>query len=150
MNNPNNHFFGNTQDQFRGFDSQCHSRFGDKWRKNSWFRKFNSAFGYRPPVNIAEQDTSYILTLFAAGLQKADFRITLDGTLLKISVETPQKDSSNYVYQELENNSFSRAFQVSDKVLADQISAEYADGVLTVTLPKNPDAHQPAQEINVS
>ncbi|WP_221391118.1 Hsp20 family protein [Dyadobacter sp. NIV53] len=43
-----------------------------------------------------------------------------------------------------------RLFQLNGKVLTDNISAGYVDGVMTVTLPKNPETNKPAQEVNVS
>ncbi|WP_255433079.1 Hsp20 family protein [Spirosoma sp. KUDC1026] len=35
-------------------------------------------------------------------------------------------------------------------MLTDGISASYADGILRVTLPKNPETNAPAQTINVA
>ena len=123
-----------------------------------WARFFGGA-GQPVPVNIETTDASFVLTLFAAGLAKENIALTVQNDVLTIAYRgadaaasdaaaTP--DDSRYTRREFRNASFERAFQLNGKVLTDGITAGYADGILTVTLPKNPATNQPAQTVSVS
>jgi HSP20 family protein len=131
----------------RHFGQRGH-RGGHPWAK------FFSAF--QPvPVNIETTETSFVLTLFAAGLVKENISLTVQNDVLTIAYQGTDAASDNsedprYTRREFRNASFERAFQLNGKVLTDGITAAYADGILTVTLPKNPDTNQPAQTIGVS
>lgn len=108
------------------------------------------------PVNIETTETSFVLTLFAAGLVKENISLTIQNDVLTIAYQGTDTASENndadprYTRREFRNASFERAFQLNGKVLTDGITAAYAEGILTVTLPKNPDTNQPAQTIGVS
>jgi HSP20 family protein len=121
--------------------------------KGNWEKTFGSSFMNRKAANIEENDSSFIISLYAAGLVKSNFKISVTNNVLTIAYQTPQTDQpgqSRYTYQEYEPGSFERSFQLNEKVLTDQISAAYTDGVLKVTLPKDPEANKPAQEVNVN
>ena len=122
-----------------------------------WARFFGGA--WQPvPVNIESTDTSFVLTLFAAGLVKENISLTVQQDVLTIAYQgaeappaaTDATPDPRYTRREFRNASFERAFQLNGKVLSEGISASYADGILTVTLPKNPATNQPAQTIGVS
>ncbi|GAB3571328.1 Hsp20/alpha crystallin family protein [Hymenobacter daeguensis] len=148
---------------------QQHSFAGCGGRGRHWGRHFGQRghrgghpwakfFGaFQPvPVNIETTETSFVLTLFAAGLAKENIRLTVQHDVLTIAYKgtdaAPESDEADprYTRREFRNASFERAFQLNGKVLTDGITAAYADGILTVKLPKNPDTNQPAQTIGVS
>ena len=108
------------------------------------------------PVNIEETDNEYVISLFAAALVKENVKLTVKNDVLTISYEgtdpsanTERTDTGSYTYQEHRNSSFERSFRLNDKVITESITANYADGVLKVTLPKNPATNKPAQTITV-
>lgn len=122
-----------------------------------WARFFGGA--WQPvPVNIETTDISFVLTLFAAGLVKENIVLTVQNDVLTIAYQgadaTPEAAGAapdpRYTRREFRNASFERAFQLNGKVLTEGIAAQYAEGILTVTLPKNPATNQPAQTIGVS
>jgi HSP20 family protein len=53
--------------------------------------------------------------------------------------EKEEKDK-NYHYSERAYGSFQRAFELPASVDRDKIAADFTKGVLTITLPKTPDA----------
>jgi HSP20 family protein len=132
----------------RGFGGKFGHKFGGAFGgKAPWMQ----AFGNRKSANIAETDTQFIISLYAAGLNKSDFKISVTDDVLIISyaaTETTESESK-YTYQEYQPSSFERSFQLNGKALTDNISATYVDGVLKVTLAKNPDTNKPAQEVKV-
>ena len=61
-----------------------------------------------------------------------------------------EPNQEKYTYQEYSQGSFERQFRLNNKVITETISASYADGILKVTLPKNPATNKPAQNITVA
>lgn len=107
-------------------------------------------FGNRKSVNILETSDAYILRLYAAGLKKEYFNISVDADVLTISYQPEtETDETKFIYEEYRPTPFERVFKLTEKVLSDQISAAYTDGVLEVTLPKDPEAHKPGQNIEI-
>lgn len=103
------------------------------------------------PVNIEETAEAFILTLYAAGLDKSGIRVSAQGDVLSIRYSAPASDDStrSYTRRELQNSSFAREFALNARVQPDAISASYREGVLTVRLPKTPDAMRPEQQVPV-
>jgi HSP20 family protein len=94
-----------------------------------------------PSVNIRETKDSFEVEMAAPGMEKKDFAITLDGTLLTISSQK-QKEENNgnegYSRREFSYESFSRSFQLSKEVIkAEEIKARYENGLLLLTIPKH-------------
>lgn len=121
--------------------------------KNPWEKAFRSQFGNRKAANIEETDSEFKISLYAAGLIKSNFKISVTDDVLTIAYNVPEageKNDSKYAHLEYEPSSFERSFQLNGKVLTDNISASYVDGVMMVTLPKNPETNKPAQEVNVN
>ncbi|CAG5077270.1 Hsp20/alpha crystallin family protein [Parvicella tangerina] len=102
-----------------------------------------------PPVNISENDTSFLVELAAPGLKKEDFNINLDRDQMTISVEqstkteeeTENKDEHvKYSKREFSYRSFRRSFTLPDTANLEGISAMYEDGVLKVNIAKKDEA----------
>ena len=109
-------------------------------------------FGNRKAANIEENEAEFKISLYAAGLVKSNFKISVSNDVLNITYNAPQSeetDKSKYAHLEYVPTSFERSFQLNGKVLTDSLSAAYTDGVLVVTLPKNAEANKPAQQVNV-
>jgi HSP20 family protein len=107
---------------------------------------------FSAPVNIEEQAGSYELYLFAPGLSKVDFNISVTDDLLTIGYKTPDlvpDESENWLHKEYRRRSFERSFVLNEKVDTENISAKYEQGVLLVTLPKLPGMESTKQDILV-
>ena len=135
------------------FGRKFTSMFGNAMEsRGQWRNAFNAGFGNRKAANIEEADTAFILSLYAAGLRKSDFTILVTGDVLTIKYTAPATGENNqnqYAHLEYEPSSFERSFQLNGKVVTENISANYVDGVLKVTLPKNPETNKPAQQVKV-
>ena len=124
-------------------------RFGDKAQR---FQEFFGQAINRKSANIEENDASFTISLYAAGLNKNNFKVSATEDILSISYTAPavaEGTQSNFIHQEYQPASFNRSFQLNGKVLTDNINATYTDGVLKVTLLKNPETNKPAQEVNI-
>lgn len=107
-----------------------------------------------PAVNIIENDENFKLEVAAPGLTKEDFKISVDNDLLSISAEKKNEvneKNSRYTRKEFSYVSFKRSFNLSELVDADNIAANYENGVMVLTLPKREEAKpKPAREIKIA
>lgn len=92
--------------------------------------------GYAPRIDVAETDAAFILEVEAPGLSKEDFNVVAEEGVLTISGERKNNEDLKYLQRESGYGSFSRAFNIGDRIEAEKITASYKDGVLTLTLPK--------------
>lgn len=109
---------------------------------------FSSTLTTIPSVNVKESEESFEVEVAAPGMEKQDFRITLDGNLLTIS---SSKESNNeetkgqYTRREFSYQSFQRSFELSKDVVDEEnIEARYENGVLKLTIPKTERAKKQA------
>jgi HSP20 family protein len=96
-----------------------------------------------PPVNIRENENSFMVELMAPGMRKEDFNIELENDLLTISSEIKQEnneENGKYTKREFTFSSFRRSFTLPETVKEDDINASYQDGILKITLPKKEEA----------
>ncbi len=103
-------------------------------------------FGKRfsdPAANIIESNDAFMLDIAAPGMVKDDFKINLENNILNISAEfedQKREEGKNYTRKEFYYGSFSRAFTLPKTIDLESIKADYAEGILKITLPKKQDA----------
>ena len=106
-----------------------------------------------PAANIIEADDHFNIVLAAPGKKKSDFKIELDEGVLTISSEIETKSTEkegSFTRKEFGYSAFKRSFNIPDTVVADKISANYKEGILTVSLPKKEEAlPQPKKLISI-
>jgi HSP20 family protein len=97
-----------------------------------------------PPVNVRETAEAFEIEMAAPGMDKQDFKLELDGNLLVISSSKETKEEQNdknYRRREFCYQSFTRRLQLPENVVDEQnISAQYENGLLLVTVPKREEA----------
>ena len=105
-------------------------------------------------TDIRDTGDAYLLETDLPGFQKEDIHLELEDNYLTIraqrNTDTEQKDKhGNYLRRERSYGAFPRRFDVS-AVKADEIKAEYHDGVLKLTLPKKNEEHKnTARQIDI-
>lgn len=119
---------------------------------NRHFSKTNTTL---PSVNIKENAESFAVELAAPGFEKADFKIELNRNLLTISsdkkLETETNEGEVFTKREFSYQSFSRSFTLPQIADGDRIEANYANGILTVIIPKREEAKpKPARTIEIN
>ena len=104
------------------------------------------------PVNIRETENDYVLDVVAPGFQKEDFKINLDNNTLTISAEKKEeKENQNekFIRKEYKQQSFKRSFTVDENIDAENISAKFVNGVLTLNLAKKQEVKPQVKEISI-
>ena len=93
---------------------------------------------YVPSTDIYETDQALTLVMEMPGVEKKDVSVQLENDVLRVDgrIDFSKYDGLEPVYAEYNVGHFTRGFTLSDKIDQDGISAELADGVLTLTLKK--------------
>jgi HSP20 family protein len=94
---------------------------------------------WAPPVDIRETEEALLITAELPGMTKEDVEITLENSVLTLAGERNlEKDVKGETWHRLERSygTFSRSFTLPATVSTERVEATFADGVLTVRLPK--------------
>jgi HSP20 family protein len=90
-----------------------------------------------PPVDLAEQEDRYSIAMELPGLAREDVTLEYADQVLTLRGVRPAEPSPGRYHQlERGQGTFARSFRFSMPVAADGITADLADGVLTVVVPK--------------
>ncbi len=108
-----------------------------------------------PSVNIIENENNFVVEVAAPGMNKEDFHIEVKDNVLRIKSEKKvenEEKKENFLRREFSYSSFQRSFNLNKKVVdADNIEANYKDGILSLTLAKKEEAKEkPARVIKIA
>ncbi len=95
--------------------------------------------GVFPPLNITQDDENFYLRAEIPGIKPAELSISALRNRVAISGkrEIPREhERVSYHRKERPEGAFDRAVTLPTEVDAERVEARYADGVLTLTLPK--------------
>jgi HSP20 family protein len=135
-------------DEFRPFD----------WRLPSTVLGFevprisHAEWQVAPAMDVIEKDDAYEIAAELPGLSENNIEIKLSNHTLTIKGEKSEEKEDkrkDYHLSERRYGSFQRSFQLPEGVDADKIDANFAKGVLTVKLPKTPEAKKAEKTISV-
>ncbi len=127
----------------------------DNMLSNKWDKLFfdDNWSNVTAPVNIRETGKAYQLDVIAPGLKKEDFNIQVEKDVLSISFEKKEDNAETtekYIRNEYQFRSFKRSFTLSDKIDSTNIAATYAEGVLSIALPKVEPAAPAVKKIDIA
>lgn len=112
------------------------------WENNN----FSTTSTTLPSVNIKETADNYEVEVAAPGMDKNDFKVTLDSNLLTISSVKEReetKEEESFTRKEFSYQSFQRSFELPKNVVdEDKITARYENGLLLLSIPKLEQAKQ--------
>jgi HSP20 family protein len=111
-----------------------------------------SIAAWAPAVDIEEDDRAITIKADLPEVEKKDIHVNIENGTLTIQGERKrEKEEKKKSYHRVERSygSYLRSFSLPDYVEKDRISAEAKNGVLTLTLPKRPEAKSKAAEIAV-
>lgn len=108
-----------------------------------------------PAVNISEDDKSFCVDIVAPGFKKEDFKVNVEDDMLTISAEvksdkTEEDKNKQYTRREYSSSSFTRSFKLPDNATDDNISAEFNEGILKLTIPKSEQQVKATKEIPIN
>ncbi|HUL09711.1 MAG TPA: Hsp20/alpha crystallin family protein [Candidatus Acidoferrum sp.] len=114
---------------------------------------YESSFGIAAPVvDVVEKEAEYQISAELPGLEEKDVEVGVADDVLTIKgekKEEKEEKTKNYHLSERRYGAFQRSFQLPSGVAKDRIEARFQKGVLTVTLPKTPEAQKREQKIEI-
>jgi HSP20 family protein len=107
---------------------------------------------WSPAIDVYETHDSYVVVAEVPGLRREQIDLSLEESRLTIRAqrsERPRATGEIVHYHQVErgHGGFTRTFKFAEKVAIEGVTADLADGVLAVTLPKQPPP--PARRIEV-
>jgi HSP20 family protein len=102
-----------------------------------------------PNLEVTETGAEVKIVAELPGLEQKDVELTLSDGVLKLAGEK-KSESEGALYSERWHGQFRRSLRIGPEVDADKVSASFKNGVLTVTLPKRPEAQTEARRIPIA
>lgn len=108
------------------------------WLDSDPFAGFQAP-AFVPRIDVVERDEDYLVTVELPGLEDKDFTLEVHRNLLTISGEKrfeQEAERKGWRWSERAYGRFERSIQLPAEVQADNATATFKNGLLTVTLPK--------------
>jgi len=114
---------------------------------SDWIRLFDQAFNrdlngrtaWTPAADLYETDDGFVLEMGLPGFRTDSVEVTVERGVLTITgarVADEDADSRHYHVREHTYDRFTRSFALPSSVIADDVTADFENGMLTVKLPK--------------
>lgn len=134
----------------------------DRWFEHfvppGWMRPFHHdwpAWGELtariPKVDVVDRDTEILVRAEVPGVAKEDLDVSVSDNAVTIKGETRHEESEekgDYHRRETTHGAFTRTVALPDTVNADGAKAQFKDGVLELTLPKEEKAKRRSVKID--
>lgn len=105
---------------------------------------------WHPMADIEETGNVFIVTLELPGVDKKDINVSIDNNTLNVRGERKWDDSKNRQFhlREINHRPFYRSFTLPGLIDRQAVTAEYKDGILTVTVKKRDESRPKDIEIH--
>lgn len=106
--------------------------------------------GFDMAVDVYEDGDNLVAEMNIPGLKGEDIDVEVEDNYLRIAgrrEEVQEKKEKSHYAKEIRRGTFERVVHLPDMVDQDNVSAEYSDGVLKVTMPKK--AQAPEKKVKV-
>jgi HSP20 family protein len=127
--------------------------FPSRWMEMTPFSQLTSeSRGLVPAVDVIDEEKAYRVTAELPGLSEKDIEVTKDGDLLTIKgqkKEEREEKEKGYFLSERHFGSFERSLRLPEGIDDAKIEAKFENGVLTVVLPKTPEAVSKPKKIAI-
>ncbi|HZU89090.1 MAG TPA: Hsp20/alpha crystallin family protein [Stellaceae bacterium] len=127
--------------------------FDDFWRD---FEGLAGGFGFDgqtvwPQVEVAESDAAVTVTAELPGLDQKDVEVLLnDGVLTLRGEKKSEIEDKNRHFSERRYGRFERRIPLDVEIDQDKVNAAFKNGVLTINLPKAPQAVAQSKRIAIT
>lgn len=104
---------------------------------------FMTGFDFEPAIDMFQEGDNVIVKMALPDIEAENVGISVENDVLTVTGRTEDKREvkrEDYYRKEIRQGSFSRSIVLPMKVKGDKTEAQYAKGVLTVTLPKAEEA----------
>lgn len=139
-------------DPFTALQREINRAFDDVWHNYRMPAMFGGDGTLAPKIDIKETEAGLQVTAELPGVDEKDIAVELDGDRLSIKGEKKmEKDEAQkgYHLKERSYGMFQRILPLPFAPRAEEVQAQFAKGVLTVTLKRPPEAAAKVKKIDV-
>ncbi|MBI5375642.1 MAG: Hsp20/alpha crystallin family protein [Candidatus Schekmanbacteria bacterium] len=125
--------------------------FDDVFSKSDLTKEHDLDGLWSPSVDIYETDESVVLKAELPEVEEKDIEIKLEDNVLTLKGERKlekEAKKENYYRMERAYGAFSRAFSIPSRVDQENVTANFKDGVLKITMSKKKEAQEKKIEIS--
>ncbi len=118
-------------------------RFFDQGRGRLPFRNGEDLGPSTLALDVIESGDEFVVKAAVPGIDPKDVEISVEDDVLSIQGQFEQNEETNednYLRRELRFGSFQRTLRLPPTVDAERAQAKFEHGILTLTLPKKPEA----------
>lgn len=111
------------------------------------------AFRQAPRIDVHEAEEAWRIDAELPGLERDDLSVDVEDGVLTISGEHKSDsggEEAGFRHLERYRGNFRRSLRLPEGVESESVKAAYKNGILTVTVPKPPEAKPEVQSIPVS
>jgi HSP20 family protein len=108
---------------------------------------------WKPLLDVTDDGKIYKVTADLPGLTEKDVTVNIEKGILSIEgekSESSENKENNYLVSEREFGSFKRSVRLPEDIRQDKITAEFKNGVLTVSIPKSEQTEPKKIDIKVN
>lgn len=118
--------------------------------RDTWFSDSISSSGGFPPINVFQDKDNYVLITEIPGLKREDVNVDVHRNKVRISGEKQINygDEVSIHRRERLAGGFDRTFSIPFEIDADNVKAEYRDGILALYLPRA--QHEKPRSVKIS
>jgi HSP20 family protein len=110
----------------------------DAFRSSNWLEQSVSGTGAYPPINVFRKGDDFVVITELPGVDKSELDIQVKGNTIRIAGAKPVEygEKAGLHRRERLAGRFDRAVSIPVEIDADQVKAEYRDGMLALFLPR--------------
>ena len=108
---------------------------------------------FKPRVDIIDKEDKYVFVAELPGVAKEDINVNIQDGVLTIEAKMSEEKTSEkdrVLCKERRSGFFSRSINVGKNINADEIKAEFINGLLKLTAPKPKEEVKEVRKIDIS
>lgn len=103
----------------------------------------------QPTADVIENDNEFVVEIMLPGFKKENISVNVEDDVLEIEGERKVDDKLKYNRKGSFFGTVKAAYQLPDYIVGDKVDASFADGILSITIPKDVESKL-SKEIEIS
>jgi HSP20 family protein len=123
------------------------------WSAPAWGPRTDESLAFAPRMDLRDEAKDYVVTFDLPGADKSKIDVRVDGRQLtvpgSIHETVEEKGAGKALSSERLTGGFERSITLPGPVQSENLTAKYDNGVLKVTIPKEPENVRPTEHVTV-
>jgi HSP20 family protein len=131
--------FSEMDEMHRRIDAMFNDAFGRFGSTPAWGTTMKG-LAATPRMDLSEEEDKYVVRLDVPGAENADINVTLKDGVLSVETASAQEndeETNNFLRRERRIGKFHRQITLPGPASAENMTTDYKDGVLTITIGKS-------------